>query len=223
MTRVKHEISIPNTPAADTAIINYSNNQGATRQSLMVGVHPVHPIEKVKPLLIAAAFKHPNVLSTPRPHCTFAGIKEGVAQYRLIFSYTDYSLTFQVVDQIWGQMIQNFKKAGINYVPPMQRIEMNKAKPTPFLHRENSDFISQAAIFSGMPEIFKQDLSSKLIERHYDVGEFVLKKSTMEDSLFIIQSGVATILKENEKGISLEQQRLGIDDLINTEILYRDG
>ncbi len=223
LTRVKHEISIPNTPAADTAIINYSNNQGATRQSLMVGVHPVHPIEKVKPLLIAAAFKHPNVLSTPRPHCTFAGIKEGVAQYRLIFSYTDYSLTFQVVDQIWGQMIQNFKKAGINYVPPMQRIEMNKAKPTPFLHRENSDFISQAAIFSGMPEIFKQDLSSKLIERHYDVGEFVLKKSTMEDSLFIIQSGVATILKENEKGISLEQQRLGIDDLINTEILYRDG
>ena len=222
LTRVKHVISIPNTPAADTAVINYSTKEGATRQILMVGVHPIHPMETVKPLLISAAFKHPSVLREPEPTCTFAGIKEGVALYRLIYSYSDYALMFQVEDEIWSRMIKNFKQAGINYVPPMQRIEMNKPKPDPFVYREESDFISHAALFSDLPEEFHRTLTDKLNELHFKAGEMILDKDRHYHSVFIIRNGVAAVLKENASGISLEQQRLGIDDLINLELLYTD-
>lgn len=220
LNRVKHEISIPNTPVADSPIVNYTNSDGATRQTLMVGVHPAHPIDKVKPLLISAAFKHPSVLRDPGPRCSFAGIKEGVALYRLIYSYSDYSLTFQVEDHIWTQMIQNFKQAGINYVPPMQRIEMNKAKPAPYQERLNDDFVNQASIFAGLPDTFCQELTENLVEKQFKAGQPILEKESKSHSLYIIRSGVAAIAKEDKNGISLEQQRLGIDDLINVETLY---
>lgn len=220
LTRVKHEISIPNTPAADSPIINYSNHEGVTRQVLMIGVHPIHEIKQVKALLISAAYKHPNVLHDPPPRCPFAGVNDGVAQYRLIFSYTDYALTFQVVDQIWGQIIENFQEAGINYLPPMQRVELHKAFVQPTKDTNEDINFQQTQLFSGLPDEFCQALEELMVEKDFKAGQYLVEKGQKNHSLYILRSGVVAVMKENEAGQLLEQQRLGLNDLINAETLY---
>lgn len=219
LTRVKHEISIPNTPVADSPIINYSSNDGETRQILKIGVHPAHDVAQVKALLISAAYKHPNVVTNPPPQCPFAGVEDGIAQYKLIFSYTDYALTMQVVDQVWSQIIANFQSAGINYLPPMQRIELHKAFLNPQTSGEQGTGFLKTELLSGLPDEFCQDAESLIKEVSFESGEYLVKAGKKNDSLYIIRSGVVAVIAENSVGQWLEVQRLGHNDLVNTGAL----
>lgn len=219
LTRVKHEISIPNTPVADSPIINYSNHDGETRQILKVGVHPMHDVAQVKALLISAAYKHPNVVTDPAPRCPFAGVEDGIAQYQLIFSYTDYALTMQVIDQVWSQIIENFQAAGINYLPPMQRIELHKAFLAPQTAGEPGTGFRKTELLSGLPDEFCQDAESLIKEVSFESGEYLVKAGEKNDSLYIIHSGVVAVMAENSAGQWLEVQRLGHNDLVNTDAL----
>lgn len=219
LTRVKHEISIPNTPVADSPIINYSSNDGETRQILKIGVHPVHDVAQVKALLISAAYKHPNVVTNPPPQCPFAGVEDGIAQYKLIFSYTDYALTMQVVDQVWSQIIANFQSAGINYLPPMQRIELHKAFLGPQVDIDKASEFRKIELFSGLPEAFSQDLESLVEEKEFKAGEYLVQVGTQNHSLYILRTGVVAVMAENKDGQRLEVQRLGHHDLVNVGLL----
>ncbi|MFG1488105.1 mechanosensitive ion channel domain-containing protein, partial [Oceanospirillum sp. HFRX-1_2] len=219
LTRVKHEISIPNTPVADSPIINYSSNDGETRQILKIGVHPAHDVAQVKALLISAAYKHPNVVTNPPPQCPFAGVEDGIAQYKLIFSYTDYALTMQVVDQVWSQIIANFQSAGINYLPPMQRIELHKAFLNPQTSGEQGTGFLKTELLSGLPDEFCQDAESLIKEVSFESGEYLVKAGKKNDSLYIIRSGVVAVIAENSVEQWLEVQRLGHNDLVNTGAL----
>ncbi|WP_086480954.1 ABC transporter substrate-binding protein [Oceanospirillum sanctuarii] len=219
LTRVKHEISIPNTPVADSPIINYSSNDGETRQILKIGVHPAHDVAQVKALLISAAYKHPNVVTNPPPQCPFAGVEDGIAQYKLIFSYTDYALTMQVVDQVWSQIIANFQSAGINYLPPMQRIELHKAFLGPHMDMTDTRNFGKHELFSGLPEAFSKDLESLVEEKEFEAGEYLVRSGAQNHSLYILRTGVVAVMEENKDGQWLEVQRLGHHDPVNTEIL----
>ena len=125
-TRLKRRdgcmVSIPNSQASETAIINFHYPDEAYWLWPTVYVHPRHPPMRVKKILLDALLSTDSILKQPEPIVFFTGINEWAATYWVAFCADDYANKNFILEEVWTRVWFHLNRAEI--APAVMRTEL---------------------------------------------------------------------------------------------------
>jgi potassium-dependent mechanosensitive channel len=150
-------ISIPNSVASDSAIINFFYPDKVYWLWPTVYVHPRHPPERVKKVLLDALLSADQILKEPAPVVFLTGINEWAASYWIAFCANDYANKFYILENVWTRVWFHLNRANIS--PAVMRQEFH--------------------IFKGEKdsEVFSTPQDNPLKPEEMDVWAFLNKKN----------------------------------------------
>lgn len=88
-SRVKNRdgivVVIPNSKIVSNSVINWSTDSSVTRFNIAVGVAYGSEVDKVRKVLIDCAFRHKEVVNSPKPICRFTDFADSSLNMELLF------------------------------------------------------------------------------------------------------------------------------------------
>ncbi|MBF0471325.1 MAG: ABC transporter substrate-binding protein [Gammaproteobacteria bacterium] len=218
-TKIKHLISIPNTPVADAAITNFST-YGFARLKFEIGIHPVHPPLAVKQSLLNALMSVPSVIHDPKAKTYFHGIINGTGLYVIIFSFSDYGNRNRVTEEVWLAISNHLQLSGFTFVTPLQRVALNRPEPIAMEEFDLPDILSRVKLFENFPEEIYHNLVPLAERRDLIARERLLEQDEKGEQLYIIAEGVlASLWRESDGQREIEIGRLTVADSVGGEAL----
>ncbi len=137
-TRIKRRdgcmVSIPNSQASESAIINFHYPQKVYWLWPTVYVHPRYSPVQVKKILQDALLSADKVLQEPEPVVIFTGINEWSATYWIAFCADSYVNKYFILENVWTRVWFHLNRA--NIAPAIMRQEIyvfkgeNRGEPT---------------------------------------------------------------------------------------------
>ena len=125
-TRLKRRdgcmLSIPNSQAAEAAIVNFYYPQKVYWLWPTVYVHPKYPPFRVKKILQDALLSADKILHDPEPIVIFTGINEWAATYWIAFCADNYADKYFILESIWTRVWFHLNRADI--APAVMRQEI---------------------------------------------------------------------------------------------------
>ena len=129
-TRSDSIISLPNTIAAESAIVNYYYPDNVFWLWPTVYIHPKHSPDRVKKILLDAILSAEAILKNPEPIIIFTGVNEWAASYWVAFCSDDYGLKPTTLANVWEHICQHLDHAGISPAVRRQEIYMFRGEET---------------------------------------------------------------------------------------------
>lgn len=114
--------SIPNTLAAESPIVNFYYPRRAFWLWPTVYVHPRHPPERVKKVLLDALLSVESILRDPPPFIMFMGVNEWAASYWIVICANDYEQKNYILSDVWTRVWFHLSRAAIQ--PAVRRQEV---------------------------------------------------------------------------------------------------
>ncbi len=116
-------LSIPNSIASESVILNFHYPDELYWLWPTVYIHPRHHPEKVKRILLNALLSSEKVLQKPAPVVLFVGINEWAATYWIAFCADDYSIKYFILEDVWSRVWDYLNEANIE--PAVMRQEVH--------------------------------------------------------------------------------------------------
>jgi len=187
-------LSIPNSAASESKILNYCYPDDVYWLWPTVHVDESHSPERVKKLLLDAVLSADKICRDPAPQAIFTGIEERGASYWVAFCTDDYDNKFYILEDVWTRIWLHLNRAGIK--PAIQRQEVHMfrgvkergddaAKPLTLLH--------EVEIFRPLSEVAKLYLSQRMRRKTYAAGDTIVHQGDEGNSLFIVVEGVVSV------------------------------
>jgi branched-chain amino acid transport system substrate-binding protein len=214
-TRIRNRadciLSIPNSMASESAILNFCYPDDSYWLWPTVYVHPMHPPARVKKILRDALLSADKVLKDPEPYVIFTGINEWAATYWIAFCADDYGNKFFILEDVWTRVWFHLNRAGIT--PAVQRQEIHWFKGIKERGGEEATkpitLLQEIDIFKPFSEKAKFYLSERIGRHRFQSHEMIVKQGDRGNSLFIIVEGVVSVQVLTEEGKNKEVARLG--------------
>lgn len=116
-TRIKNRaqctISIPNSIASESVILNFFYPDEVYWLWPTVYVHPRHSPVRVKKVLLDALLSADLILKEPAPYVLMTGINEWAATYWVAFAADNYANKFFILEDIWTRVWFHLNRANI--------------------------------------------------------------------------------------------------------------
>ncbi len=129
-TRIRNRsgctLSIPNSIASESVILNFHYPDETYWLWPTVYVHPRHHPEKIKQLLLDALLTSDKVLKKPEPMVLFVGINEWSASYWIAFCADNYGDKNFILEDVWNKVWVYLDNANIE--PAVMRQEVHVFK-----------------------------------------------------------------------------------------------
>jgi len=116
-------ISIPNSIASESAIVNFFYPDEVYWLWPTVYVHPRHPPDRVKKILLDALLSADQILKEPAPVVFLTGINEWAASYWIAFCADNYANKFFILENVWTRVWFHLNRA--NIAPAVMRQEFH--------------------------------------------------------------------------------------------------
>ena len=204
-------LSIPNSMASESPILNFCYPDDVYWLWPTVYVHPMHPPARVRKLLLDALLSADKVLKDPEPVILFTGINEWAASYWVAFCADDYGNKNFILEEVWTRVWFHLNRAGIT--PAVQRQEIHWFKGVKERGGEEATkpltLLREVEIFKPFSEDAKVYLSERMRRHRFEPGDVIVQQGDIGDSLFIIVEGVVSIRVRTDDGKSKEVARLG--------------
>jgi branched-chain amino acid transport system substrate-binding protein len=215
LTRKECILSIPNSMASESPILNFCFPKEVFWLWPTVYVHPKHSPERVKKILLDALLSaNHKVLKEPAPIAFFTGINEWAASYWIAFCADDYANKYFILEEVWTRVWFHLNRAGIT--PAVQRQEIHLFKGIKERGGEEATkpitLLQEIEIFKPFSEEAKQHLSQNIRRHQFGQGDVIVQQCDAGDSLFIIVEGVVAVKVETNDGKIKEVARLGAGD-----------
>ncbi len=214
-TRADCILSIPNSVASESAILNYCYPDETFWLWPTVYVHPMHQPERVKKILLDALLSCQKILKKPAPVVIFTGINDWAASYWVAFCATDYANKFTILEEVWTRVWFHLNRAGI--APAVQRQEVHWFKGIKERSGEEATkpitLLQEIDIFKSFSEEAKRHLSDKMRRHRFPPGEIVVQQGDEGNSLFIVVEGVVGVRVKKENNEVAEVARLGAGNI----------
>jgi branched-chain amino acid transport system substrate-binding protein len=213
-TRSECILSIPNSIASESAIVNFCYPDETFWLWPTVYVHPTHTPERVKKVLLDALLSAPKILKEPAPVVIFTGINEWAASYWIAFCANDYANKFTILEEVWTRVWFHLNRSGI--APAVQRQEIHWFKGVKERGGDEATkpitLLQEVDIFKPFSEEAKRYLSDKMRRHRFSPGEVIVQQGDKGDSLFIIVEGVVGV-RVTKEGNTNEVARLGAGNI----------
>ena len=213
-TRAECILSIPNSMAAESPILNFGYPDDVYWLWPTVYVHPMHPPTRVKKLLLDALLSADKAIKDPAPVVLFTGINEWAASYWVAFCADDYADKHFILEDVWTRVWFHLNRAGIT--PAVQRQEIHLFKGVKERGGEEATkpitLLQEVDIFKPFSEEAKHYLSDRIRRHRFEQGDVIVQQGDAGDSLFIIVEGVVGVQVQSDDGRTKEVARLGAGD-----------
>lgn len=123
-TRAKATVSLSNSVAIESAILNFYAPTKIFWLWPTVYIHPRHSPDRVKKILLDAVLSADSILKDPAPVIYFAGINEWAASYWVAFCSDDYDQKYYLLADVWNQIWLHLTRAAIQPAVKRQEVYM---------------------------------------------------------------------------------------------------
>ena len=213
-TRAECILSIPNSMASESPILNFCFPDDVYWLWPTVYVHPMHPPNRVRKILLDALLSADKVLREPAPVVLFTGINEWAASYWIAFCADDYADKNYILEDVWTRVWFHLNRAGIT--PAVQRQEIYMFKGIKERGGKEATrpitLLQEIDIFKHFSMEAKTFLSERIQRYHFSQGDVIVKQGDQGDSLFIVVEGVVGVQVQTDDGRTKEVARLGAGD-----------
>jgi len=212
-------IIIPNSAIANDMLINYSRPAKIHRESVGFDISFDDAPNKVKQVLIEAAYDTQGILKEPTPQVALISYDEESIHYEIYYFIESYEDVAIIKNDFISRIWYANKRYGITF--PIEANNDNKEIV------ENNNITEQIKEELQNLEIFTVDdkeilaLATKCKVDEFGVGECLLHTGELTKNVYVIIEGVAIEHIENKNGEFLHQKRLKRGDMFGLASLVR--
>jgi small-conductance mechanosensitive channel/CRP-like cAMP-binding protein len=194
-------VIIPHSSMAKMRIQNHSALSARYGGNLNIDVDSRNEPDFAADILKQAAMACPSILEKPGPSVAAIAFMNDRVTYEISFSTSSIASAGEARSQIIGQL---YKRARPNR-------HLFRSRPIYFFGEE--EFFDRLSVLAPLNEQEKSQLGTKLIRRHFDVGEQLLVQGVKLESVQFVSYGVIDMARQVADGRILKVHRIGPGDL----------
>jgi small-conductance mechanosensitive channel len=210
-TKTGNFVILPNNLVSKEAITNYSEPAVPTRLEVEVGASYTTPPNEVKTVMREAMSQAPCVLESPPADVIVVAFADSAITYRARFWVLDYELDDEARDQVRTAIYYAFSRHGIEIPYPIQA-QYNLDAPGPddiTKQRQREEVLRGVDLFESLDDDQRRAIAAATRMRVYGDGEVVVRQGQAGHSMYIVCSGLVSILLEPEKKLVASIERGG--------------
>jgi hypothetical protein len=216
-------VVVPNSVIAKERFRNYSRPTPIHREQVGFDISFDDPPNKVKEVLLEAAYETKGILKEPAPHVALVSYDEFSIHYKIRYFIEDYGQVAAIHNDFVTRIWYANKRHGITFptraheVYNFDGLEAAQQETTP---KEILLLLKESKVFS-VADNELLELSKHCKVHDFGVGECLLQKGLLSQDIYLILDGVAKehIINKNQK--VLHEARLKRGDLFGLASLVR--
>ncbi|QJI36962.1 MULTISPECIES: mechanosensitive ion channel domain-containing protein [unclassified Pseudomonas] len=197
---------VPNSLAAKAKIINFSRPADMFGLSVSLQVSPHARPQTVLDALERAMQGCRPLLAKPAPSVAFKTSASGGVEYEISGFVPAMTLKREVRNQLYDLAFRHLQAAGVSL---LSAAESN----TPVAVSRARALLESSSIFSTLRQEEKETFSQNMTLQTFRAGEMILPAGEVSDHLFIIESGVISVML-TKAGHKFEAGRMGPGEVI---------
>ncbi|MEA1936261.1 MAG: mechanosensitive ion channel family protein [Thermodesulfobacteriota bacterium] len=203
---------VPNNIAASSIIHNYDQPEKPYAYWTYISVDADIPSGIVLQFLLEAALTCKSVLRYPSPVVRLSDATTQPFKYMIYVYFQDFNTHWAGKSALFSNIVSYLTKAGISPAAVKYEIDTREA-PTEEVRRLSVlEHLHEINIFKPLSEDDIETIAGSSEIKTFHPGEMVIQKDDTDNSLFIISSGVVSILENDGMGQHMEIARLGTSE-----------
>jgi small-conductance mechanosensitive channel len=198
---------IPNSAIAKAKIVNASSPSRLHGVAITVQLGAGTPPALGSEILDRALLTNDLIMRQPPPNVVVKSIMTAYVEFRVTFFVADLGATSEAQNELFDLIFRHATAAGLALAPPAhEAAELQtpaKAKP------ERERLLDLVPTFASLTDSERAELTAKLKRHAYHEGEAVFEPGAVFQSLFIVASGVLSIVRRD---VETDSRRLGPGD-----------
>lgn len=214
-------ISIPNTLASETKVVNYDYPDSYFWDAFTLHVDPSYPPERVKKIVNDAVLITKGIEDA---WIAFLGFSDWAADYQVGFRAKNYEFRRGYVDKILEQILVHFESTGIKLAFKKQDIFMHRVErkgikePESILKTEhilgNIDLLQPIA--ENLGKGFFEDIDFVSFKK----GSIIVRQGESGDCMYVITEGIVSVQVVVDRQDPIEVARLSVGDFFGEMSLF---
>ncbi|HEU18891.1 MAG TPA: mechanosensitive ion channel [Deltaproteobacteria bacterium] len=203
---------IPNNVAAGSIIHNYDEPEKNYAYWITVSVDSVIPTTTVLQLLTEATLTCKSVLKYPSPTIRIRDAASRPFKYMVYVYFPDYLSHWAGRSDLFERIEDCLSRAGI--APAAVKYEVDTREMS-FEERKKPEIVEHIGaidIFKPLSRADRETIADACFTVTYQPDDIIIKKDDTDNSLFIISSGVVSIMDTDNLGHFIEIARLSSND-----------
>lgn len=216
-------IVVPNSEIAKDRLRNYSRPTPIHRESVAFDISFDDPPNKVKQVLLEAAYDTKGILKEPKPHVALISYDEFSIRYEIRYFVDDYGNVPSIHNDFISKIWYANKRYGITFPTRAHEVynfDGLSVAEQPKSAKEITQLLKESKAFS-IPESELLALAKHCTIDDFGVGECLLQRGTLSNKVYLILEGIAKEHVENKNGLLLHEARLKSGDMFGLSSLVR--
>jgi small-conductance mechanosensitive channel/CRP-like cAMP-binding protein len=203
---------VPNSTIAKSRIVNVSSPSGIHGITVTVQLDTKTPPSIGTELLERALLNCRLILRTPAATVAVKAITAAYTEFEITFFVEDLGSATQAQNELFDLIFRHLTASGLDLALPQNLpyplVQEHAARRSKTLAEMSLDLVE---IFATLTEADRAAIAAKLKQHSHDQGEALVKPGTLLQSLFIVSSGVLSVVR-GEGDLATELTRLGPGD-----------
>jgi len=200
---------VPNNVAASSIIHNYDLPDKRYAYWFYVSVDSEISLNIVRHLLLEAALSCKSVLKNPLPTVRVGDVTSQPFTYMVYVYFVDFPSHWAAKSDLFSCIQSSLARSGISPSAIKYEIATREAPIAEVKEPTIGEYLHRVPIFQTLSENEIEELASSCEIQSFDTGEMLIREGDSDSSLFVISSGVVSIVKKDSKGQHIELSRLG--------------
>lgn len=203
---------IPNNVAAGSIIHNYDEPEKPYAYWVTVSIDNAISSTTAVQLLTEAALTCKSVLAYPSPTIRIRDATSRPFKYIVYVYFIDYASHWAGRSDLYGRIEACLSRAGIS--PAAVKYEIDTREVT-VEERRKPDIVEHlhaVDIFKPLTQEDTETIANACLIKTYQADDTIIKKDDTDNSLFIISSGVVSVMDTDHRGHFVELARLSSND-----------
>jgi small-conductance mechanosensitive channel len=199
---------VPNSTIAKAKIVNASSPSGVHGMTVTVRLEASTAPAAGAEILRHAVLNTRPILATPAPAIAVKSISADAIEFDISFFVEELAKSTAAQNELFDWISRHLAAAGIGLASTQNQTQADAPKPARNAVERAADLV---AIFAEMTGDERGKLAAKTKRANYDNGAVLVEPGAVLHSLFIIGSGVVSIIRAVSVG-EIELLRLGPGD-----------
>jgi small-conductance mechanosensitive channel len=205
-------VVIPNSTIAKLRIQNHSSGNRRYSGSLTVTVDYRNEPELTLEILKQVALTCPSVLEHPSPSVAATEIRGDRIAYTVYFSTTSIASAGDARSEFITQVYKRARPVAAPTVLSDSKAVPRWTDSCPIFLFPEHELLDHLPFLEPLSDAEKIKLSTKIIRRHFQAGELLLKQGVEINSAHFLFSGIVQLTRQVEDGRVLKVRKLGPGD-----------
>ena len=203
---------IPNNIAASSIIHNYDQPEKPYAYWTYVSVDADVPPDMVMQLLLEATLTSKSVLRHPPPVVLLNDATTKPFKYMVYIYFQNFHTHWAGKSDLFSNILSYLAKAGISPAAVKYEIDTQEARTKEIRELSVLEHLHEINIFKPLSDDDIEAIAGSSETKTFHPGEMVIQKDDTDNSLFIISSGVVSILEKDSMGQHMEITRLSTSE-----------